>query len=141
LRNPNRQEMADAAGRLRKEGKSTAEIAKILGVAYQTVERYLHDPTGARHRADMRRYDERRRFPPTKEGALRKYNLPVTEQMRMRPVWERRQRRIYGNVNELAPATEEEKLDAISILADPTVEKEAPALWYEAFRIFEEESQ
>jgi len=58
----------------------------------------------------------------------------------MRPVWRRRQQRIYGNVNDLPPPSEEEKGDAILVLADPKMEKQAPALWYEAFRVFEEAS-
>ena len=42
--------------------------------------------------------------------------LPATSRMQPRPVWARRERRLMGELDELAPPTEEEKQDAIRVL-------------------------
>lgn len=68
-------------------------------------------------------------------------NVPVTDSMKMRPVWKRRQRRVYHGINDLEPPSEEEMQDAIRVLADPDNQVFAPALYLEAERIFEEASR
>lgn len=70
---------------------------------------------------------------------MEKDRLPVSDSIKKRPVWERRQRRIYMQ-DQLEPPTDEEKHDAILVLADPSYERDAPAVWQEATRIFLEAS-
>lgn len=67
-------------------------------------------------------------------------DVPISDRITMRPVWRRRQRRHYMLSALLAP-TDEEIQDAILVLADPENETFAPALWIEAFNIFEEASR
>lgn len=67
-------------------------------------------------------------------------DVPITDKINMRPVWRRRQRRHYL-LNLMDVPTEEEIQDAIRVLADPENEIFAPALWFEAFTIFEEASR
>lgn len=112
---------------LRREGKNNREIGKKLGINLQTVSKWLNDP----------------RVPLSREDAEVEFNrmdLPISEKIRMRPVWRRRQRRIYGQ-NTLPPPTEEERQDAIAVLSDKRLETEAPALWFDAFLIFDEAGQ
>ena len=66
-------------------------------------------------------------------------DLPISKKIRMRPVWQRRQRRIYMQ-SALPPATDEEKRDAIRVLSDERLCREAPALFFDAFLIMDEES-
>lgn len=63
--------------------------------------------------------------------------IPISEQITMRPVWRRRQRRHYLQ-SELAPPSEAEMIDAIRVLEDPENQLYAPALYLEAERIYEE---
>lgn len=67
----------------------------------------------------------------------------ISTRIVMRPVWRRRQLRLYTDTpfGTLAKPTDAEKEDAIRVLEDPTSETIAPALWLEAFRIFEEASR
>lgn len=65
--------------------------------------------------------------------------IPISEQITMRPVWRRRQRRHYLQ-SELAPPSESEMIDAIRVLEDPDNQLYAPALYLEAERIYEEAS-
>jgi len=65
--------------------------------------------------------------------------LPISDKIRMSPTWARRQRRVYLH-GVISPPSTEEILDAISVLGDPDSERLAPALYLEAFRIFEEAS-
>lgn len=66
--------------------------------------------------------------------------LSISKSITMRPVWRRRQRRLYLQT-ELEPPTEIEQVDAIKVLEDPENETFAPALWFEAFAIVEEASR
>lgn len=65
--------------------------------------------------------------------------IPKTMRLKPRPVWDRWMRRMWANTGPLAPPTDEEKHDAILILADPT-NAAIPGLWLEAHKIFEEAS-
>ena len=68
-------------------------------------------------------------------------NLPVSTAIVMRPVWRRRQRRIYMH-NPLPPPTDAEKSDAIRVLSLPdAMLAEMPAVWAEAMRILEESTE
>lgn len=63
--------------------------------------------------------------------------IPVSDKIRMRPVWRRRQVRHY--LHKLPPApTDAEMHDAVLVLADPENQALAPALHLEAFRILDE---
>lgn len=64
-------------------------------------------------------------------------NLPVSDSIRMRPVWRRRQLRVYMQ-NPLPPPSDDEKHDAIQVLADSDNQRLAPALYQEAERILHE---
>lgn len=66
--------------------------------------------------------------------------LPTTQALRPRPVWQRHLLRSLRNFEELAPPTEEEKYDAIKVLRDPD-NAGVPGLWIEAHRIFQEASE
>lgn len=63
--------------------------------------------------------------------------LPISTSIKMRPVWARRQRRVYLN-NALGRPTEDEKRDAVLVLAEVENFVFAPALHLEAFRILDE---
>jgi hypothetical protein len=63
--------------------------------------------------------------------------IPVSDRITMRPVWRRRQQRVYLN-SRLAEPSEEEVEDAFRVLADPESKVFAPALWGEAMRILTE---
>lgn len=63
--------------------------------------------------------------------------IPVSDKIRMRPVWRRRQVRHYLHKLPLAP-TDAEMHDAVLVLADPENQTLAPALHLEAFRILDE---
>jgi hypothetical protein len=63
-------------------------------------------------------------------------DLPFSQSITPRPVWERRHRRLQGHG--LPPPTEAEKHDAIRVLADQTNETEAPSMWIEATMILDE---
>jgi len=65
------------------------------------------------------------------------WRIPVSQNIRMRPVWERRQRRTYLQ-SELGPPVEREIQDAIRVLGDAENQIFAPALYLEAFRILDE---
>lgn len=65
--------------------------------------------------------------------------LEVSEQITMRPVWARRQRRYYLQAPLDAP-TQAEIHDAIKVLEDEENQFHAPALYLEAFTIFDEAS-
>jgi hypothetical protein len=64
-------------------------------------------------------------------------SIPISSSIRVRPVWARRQRRLYHQ-NPLDPPTDEEKHDAILVLADQSMETDAPAIWIEAQMILDE---
>lgn len=66
--------------------------------------------------------------------------IPRTQRLQARPVWRRHLKRTMLNTEQLPPPTEEEKHDAIKVLAEPLNEGE-PGLWDEAHRIFDEASQ
>jgi hypothetical protein len=66
-------------------------------------------------------------------------SIPISSSIRVRPVWRRRQQRFYHQ-NPLGPPTDEEMHDAILVLADPSSERDAPALWIEAQTILDEAS-
>lgn len=142
-----RMERVHVAHKLRQKGLSYREIRKTMGLGKSTISSYFNDPDGRRQLewqlAYINRKKRRQHKTLTKGGAELEYNrmnIPISRKIRMRPVWTHRQRRIYGQ-NQLPPATDEEKLDAIRVLEDKSAERQAPALWYEAFRIFEEESE
>ena len=142
-RNPYRDEMVKEAQTLKRLGLGTKQIARALNVNPSSITKYLNDPSGERHRAISARMALRRKGITEREAAEIKMNrmdLPISEKITMRPVWKRRQRRIYGQ-NELPPITDEEKADAIKILGDKRLQKYAPALYFEAFAIFDEASQ
>ena len=63
--------------------------------------------------------------------------IPVSTSISMRPVWKRRQRRIYMQPKP-EPPSELEIQDAIKVLEDEESEVFAPALHLEAFRILDE---
>ena len=63
--------------------------------------------------------------------------IPVSTSIRIRPVWARRQRRVYLQ-SDLAPPSEREIQDAIRVLGDEENQIFAPALYLEAFRILDE---
>jgi hypothetical protein len=64
------------------------------------------------------------------------YDLPVSTSIVMRPIWARRQKRRYYNVNQLPPPTNDERRDAIRILSLPdAMLAEMPALHAEAQRV------
>lgn len=63
--------------------------------------------------------------------------LPVSDKIRMRPVWARRQRRRYFQ-GPLAPPTRSEFEDALAVLRDEENRTYAPALWAEALLIVDE---
>lgn len=138
--NPLRAQFVQRALELEAEGKSIAEIANDLDVSVPTVRRYITDPTGQITARANKRY--RTGVYVTKEEAevgFNRMNVPISKRIVMRPVWKRRQRRVYGQ-NRLPPPTEEEKADAIKVLADEKLCEEAPALYFEAFLIFDEAS-
>jgi hypothetical protein len=66
-------------------------------------------------------------------------NLPVSTSISMRPVWARRQRRVYMQ-DVLCQPNEREKQDAIRVLEDPSNQFYAPALYAEAELILLEAS-
>lgn len=82
------------------------------------------------------REDYRRRV-----GVLVAHNrhlaIPISNEIQMRPVWQRRQRRQYM-LSTLEPPTEAEMHDAILVLADEDNATFAPALHTEAQRIVDE---
>lgn len=133
-----RRERVERAHVLSKRGFSNTEIAEQLGVGARQVNKYLRDPDGELER-------KRKKFlltgvHETREDAEVEFNymeLPISDKITMRPVWKRRQRRIYMQ-DELPPISDEEKADAIRILEDPRMPQEAPALWFDAFVIFDE---
>lgn len=140
-RSERRAEKVREAQRLKSQGLTQRQIAAEMGINERTITKYINDPTGKKAIVKQRLRDGR--IPRNVEEAIivfNKMDLPITQKMRMRPVWKRRQQRIYGQ-NRLKPPTEAEKHDAILVLADRTTEKHAPALWLEAFRIFEETSE
>lgn len=65
--------------------------------------------------------------------------LPVSDKIRMRPTWRRRQIRHYLHKIP-GPPTDAEMHDAVLVLADPENQLLAPALYLEAFRILDESS-
>lgn len=68
-------------------------------------------------------------------------DLPVSTAICMRPVWRRRQRRHYGLAT-LPPPTDDERQDAIRVLALPeAMLSEMPAVWIEAQTIMCESSE
>jgi predicted transcriptional regulator len=139
-RNPRRAEMVHEAHMMAKYGKTKQEIAEFFGVAISTVHGYFNDPTGERGRLSTQRYERRRKGITAKEEARKKMNrldLPISDKITMRPVWKRRQRRIYGQ-NSLPPPNDAEKADAIRILGDQRLQRDAPALYFEAFTIMDE---
>lgn len=141
--NPRRAEMVREAQKLHKQGLSLREIAKELEVAPSTASTYIRDPSGKQTRAKNREHYLRAKGRRTKEMAEVEFNrmeLPISTKITMRPVWQRRQRRIYGQ-NKLPPISEAEKQDAIKILGDLKLQEQAPALYFEAFLIFDEASR
>ena len=66
-------------------------------------------------------------------------DLPKTERLTPRPVWERYRLRQMRNLEPMPLPTDEEKADAILVLSD-TLNMLVPELWEEASRIFEEAS-
>jgi hypothetical protein len=67
------------------------------------------------------------------------WKIPVSTSIRMRPVWARRQRRTFMNVNKLESPTDLEMSDAILVLSLPQSDLDLlPGLWLEAFTILEE---
>lgn len=66
-------------------------------------------------------------------------DLPRTDKLRARPVWQRHLRRTMRNFAEMDPPTDAEKRDAIKVLRDPD-NAAVPGLWVEAHRIFEDAS-
>jgi len=66
--------------------------------------------------------------------------IPVSDSIRMRPVWKRRQRRLYM-WGPLGYPSDAEKHDAILVLQDPENQTYAPGLYLEAERIFQESSR
>lgn len=147
--NPDRAAMVAHAQRMRDNGMSYKQIASDMDVSISTVARYLADPTGEKTREQNRKYavrhggrpaGRRRKPGPTREEAEVAHNhmeLPISNKITMRPVWQRRQRRIYMQ-GPMPPPTDEEKADAISILGDKRIEKYGPALWFDAFLIMDE---
>jgi hypothetical protein len=81
------------------------------------------------------RNEERRAAQGTE--APRSSEIPPSNSITVRPVWRRRQRRAYLQ-SELAPPSEAEIQDAIRVLGDGESQVFAPALYLEAFRIFDE---
>lgn len=144
--NPDRASMAAHARLLRDNGMSLKQIASDMDVSQSTVARYLSDPTGEKTREQNRKYGlgrksgpKRKRGPTRAEAEVRHnfMDLPISNKITKRPVWRRRQRRIYMQ-GPLPPITEEEKADAIRILGDKRMEKYGPALWFDAFLIMDE---
>jgi hypothetical protein len=66
--------------------------------------------------------------------------IPTSTSIVMRPVWHRRQRRHYSE-DVLGPPTDDEMHDAIMVLSDRQLQKEAPALWLEAETIHQEATE
>lgn len=66
--------------------------------------------------------------------------IPVTDKVVMRPVWARRQRRHYMHTPP-GPPTDAEMHDAVLVLADASLQIEAPALWLEAEMIHAEATE
>lgn len=139
--NPRRAEMVAEAQRLRKEeGLSYEQIADHLGVAKTTAMSYITDPTGRKavgHTARSYRRKLNKITRKESEAMHNRMDIPISNKIVMRPVWRRRQRRVYGQ-NTLPPITEAEKADAIKILGDARLERDAPALWFDAFLILDE---
>jgi predicted transcriptional regulator len=132
--------MVMEAFQLRRDGWDTQDIAELLGIAEQTVRSYFADPTGERAVRASARSERKRKGVTAREDAEKRMNrmdLPITSKITMRPVWKRRQRRIYGQ-NKTPPITEEEKLDAIKILGDEELQRLGPALYFDAFLILDE---
>lgn len=65
--------------------------------------------------------------------------MGATKQLKPRPVWARHLRRTMQNTQVIDDPTEEEKRDAILVLADPS-NSIVHGLWIEAHRIFDEAS-
>ena len=66
-------------------------------------------------------------------------DLPISTSITMRPVWRRRQMMRFYNVNHMPPVTDEERADAIRVLALPeAMLQEMPAVWAAAQQIFDE---
>ena len=138
LRSATRQARIKEARAFFKKGMAVRDIADKLGVTASTVSEYLHDPT--RERKVKRERFRRTGVYRTREEAEVAFNrmdLPLSTKIRMRPVWKRRQRRIYGQ-NALPPPSDDECRDAIRILGNRDLQRNAPALYFDAFLILDE---
>lgn len=64
-------------------------------------------------------------------------DLPKTDAINPRPVWARHLQRTLRSFEEMNAPTEDEKRDAIKVLADVS-NSHVPGLWNEAHRILDE---
>lgn len=121
---------------------TNAQIAEAMGLHESTIKSYFSDPTGKNAVLQMKRLTLKKRGlvmkdDADKEAGRKQIELPVSAKIRARPVWRRRQRRLYGQGKLRAPS-EEEKMDAIRVLWNERWIDEAPALYFEAFLIMDE---